>query len=665
MMSLSLRNKLYFGFGVCVIIAGLLAGYAIWAGFSNSAAFMSYRSAALASASSTDATTAVLRMRLEVKQFRGGLVDSAVPMMDDQLVVLEEIVDEVAERAPELADEFRSKLEQAYIYRDAAMRAKAIQQELDTAVVEDLFPSATAARVALTQINELIIADQSPEASTLVTEAIQHLLLARVYSNRYLNAGDDSQMVRFRNELAVMQETVAQLGASLTTLAQRTLIEEVETQVAAYGAALEHVSTLVVARDRIYAEDLQDIGDSALAAALELAQAQRAYQDTIGPALSESFVNQKMMAVAVGLAGVVLAASFGLVLATSISRPILGLTGVMDRLRERDYSVQVPALARKDELGSMARAVDVFKQGMEEGDRLRAEREAEQAKRLERQERVEAAIATFDTDSRDLIETVTRAAGEMQQSAETLSAAAEESKVQAQTVAAASQETSQSVQTVAGAAEELTASIAEIGQQVGQSTSMSQTAVTDAQGAQDKVNQLNTSAEGIGEVIKLISEIAEQTNLLALNATIEAARAGDAGKGFAVVASEVKSLASQTARATDEIGSQVEAIQVATATSVDSIRSITERISEMDEVSSAIAAAVEEQSAATQDIARSVQDVADGSEEVSRTISGVSDAASDTGAASVQVLQASNVLNEKADAMRTSIRTFLDVIRAA
>ena len=665
MMSLSLKTKLYFGFGVCVMIAGLLAGYAIWAGFNNASAFTSYRSAALASASSTDATTAVLRMRLEVKQFRGGLVDTAVPMMDDQLVVLEQIVDQVAVRAPGLADEFRVKLEEAHVYREAAMRAKEIQVLLDTAIAEELFPNATHARLALSDINERIFADQHSQSSYLVTQSLQHLLLARIYSNRYLSSGNDAFMERFRAEMGTTRDFVGQLRDSLTTPAQLALVDEVDASVTAYSDALERVSALVAERDRIYAVDLQRVGDGVLMSALELAEAQQSYQDSIGPALSESFTSQKMTAVAVGLAGVVLATAFGLILATSISKPIVGLTGVMDRLRERDYSVVVPALSRKDELGSMARAIDVFKQCMEDGDRMRAEREAEQVKRLERQEKVEAAIAAFDADSRELIEIVSTSAGEMQQAAQTLSASAEESKVQAQTVASASQETSQSVQTVAGAAEELTASIAEIGQQVGQSTDMSQQAVSDARGTQDKVNELNKTAEGIGEVIKLISDIAEQTNLLALNATIEAARAGEAGKGFAVVASEVKSLASQTAKATDEIGTQVEAIQAATATSVVSIRSITERIASMDEVSSAIAAAVEEQSAATQDIARSVQDVADGSEEVSRTIVGVSDAATDTGAASVQVLQASNVLNEKADVMRARIHAFLDVIRAA
>jgi methyl-accepting chemotaxis protein len=246
-----------------------------------------------------------------------------------------------------------------------------------------------------------------------------------------------------------------------------------------------------------------------------------------------------------------------------------------------------------------------------------------------------------------------------------LSATAEQTSMQASAVSSASEEASSNVQTVAAAADELAASIAEILRQVSDSTKVADKAVHDARRTNDQMQQLEGAAQKIGEVVGLITTIANQTNLLALNATIEAARAGEAGKGFAVVASEVKNLASQTARATDEIGSQIKAIQATTGAAVREIGAICDTIVKMGEIATAIASAVEEQGAATQEIARNVQQAAHGTEEVSKNVAGVTQSAGETGSAASQVLGSAEDLARQSEVLRDKVDGFLATLRSA
>ncbi len=270
----------------------------------------------------------------------------------------------------------------------------------------------------------------------------------------------------------------------------------------------------------------------------------------------------------------------------------------------------------------------------------------------------------FETNVKGVVDTVSAASTEMQATAQAMSATAEETNRQSTVVAAASEQATNNVQTVASAAEELSASVSEISNQVTQSTRIARSAVEKANGTNAQIQELATAAQKIDEVVKLISDIAAQTNLLALNATIEAARAGDAGKGFAVVASEVKSLANQTAQATDEIASQIAAVQSATTNAVSAIEEITQVISEINEISGAVSAAVEEQGAATQEIARNVQEAAAGTREVSSNISGVTQAASETGTSAQQVLEAASELSRQSEGLSGAVDHFLRQVRA-
>ncbi len=270
----------------------------------------------------------------------------------------------------------------------------------------------------------------------------------------------------------------------------------------------------------------------------------------------------------------------------------------------------------------------------------------------------------FETNVKSVVDTVSAASTEMQATAQAMSATAEETNCQSTVVAAASEQATNNVQTVASAAEGLSASVSEISNQVSQSTKIARAAVEKATGTNAQIQELATAAQKIDEVVKLISDIAAQTNLLALNATIEAARAGDAGKGFAVVASEVKSLANQTAQATDEIAAQISAVQSATTSSVSAIEEITKVINEINEISNAVAAAVEEKGAATQEIARNVQEAATGTREVSSNISGVTQAASETGTSAQQVLEAAGELSRQSEGLSGQVDQFLRQVRA-
>ena len=404
--------------------------------------------------------------------------------------------------------------------------------------------------------------------------------------------------------------------------------------------------------------------------------------------------------------------SFWLV-TSRVTGPIVAMTGAMTKLADGDKGITVPALDRRDEIGQMAKAVEVFKQNAIENERLQAEqkaaeeekrrqdeaariaeekrkeeearreREAEETKRaaeekarLEREEMEKAAAekrkadmlalaAKFEASVKGVVEAVAAAATEMQSTATSMASSAEETSRQATTVASASTQATSNVQTVAAAAEELSSSIAEIGKQVAQSTRITSQAVDKARETNGTVKGLAEAAQKIGEVVGLINNIARQTNLLALNATIEAARAGEAGKGFAVVASEVKSLATQTGKATEEIGAQIAAIQSVTGEAVSAIEGIGGTIGEVSQIATTIASAVEEQGAATQEIARNVQQAAAGTNEVSANIGGVTQAASETGTAAHQMLGAANELSQQAEKLRLQVDEFLAVVKAA
>jgi len=348
-----------------------------------------------------------------------------------------------------------------------------------------------------------------------------------------------------------------------------------------------------------------------------------------------------------------------------ISRGIASIIEPMQALGQGNLAAEVPHRGESTEIGAMADSLQIFKEALiakREAD-LAAAREAEE--KIARGHRVDAATRQFESAISEIVETVSSASTELEASAGTLTSTADRSQELATSVAAASEEASTNVQSVASATEEMSSSITEISRQVQESSRIASEAVDQARKTNDSVGDLSEAASRIGDVVELINTIAGQTNLLALNATIEAARAGEAGRGFAVVAAEVKALAEQTAKATGEIGQHISGIQSATNESVNAIREIGMTIGRMSEISSAIAAAVEEQGAATQEISRNVQQAAHGTQQVSANITDVQRGATETGSASAQVLSAAQSLSQESSRLKIEVTRFLDTVRAA
>lgn len=398
--------------------------------------------------------------------------------------------------------------------------------------------------------------------------------------------------------------------------------------------------------------------------------------------------------VLISVISLIVAGAVTFLMVRMIKGPLLSLTDNMAKLAEGDLSVEIGAQDQKDEIGEMARAVEVFKENAVEQQRLEeeskrhaeeqaqaeqksreaeekraeADRQREHAANLEKQQRAEKIsnlIQNFEGKVSEILSTVARATTELQATAGSMTTTAGDSRELAEDVATVSGDASRNVQTVAAAAEELTSSINEISRQVQQANKVSEKAVVEANNSTTSVSALAETAKKISEVVSMISDIAGQTNLLALNATIEAARAGDAGKGFAVVASEVKSLANQTAKATEEIGTQISEMQEATQSAVSAIGNIDSVISSIRESTVGISSAIEEQSAATNEISRNVQEASNGTNEVSRKIESVSEKAGLTGSAAEEVQTASTYLEELSRNLKTNIEEFLQEVRAA
>ena len=393
---------------------------------------------------------------------------------------------------------------------------------------------------------------------------------------------------------------------------------------------------------------------------LQVKQVEVEYGSTVA-----AFQFSTVLSVLLALLGVVAIIGGTVLLQRRVIRPIAELTEAMDKLARGVWQVLVPATERNDEIGQMARSVEVFKKNGVENEALQAEQVKQQQTRLQRAERTNAIVGDFNSVVSAIVRTLSSASSELQTTAQAMSSQAAETCSQAATVAVASEQASANVQAVAAAGEELSSSISEISRQVSLSTAAASRAVEEAESANAHVTGLIEAANEIGAVVRLISEIAGQTNLLALNATIESARAGEAGRGFAVVAAEVKALAKQTADATEEISSRISEIQVVSQRSAEAIKRISTVIAEVSEVSSAIASAVHEQGAATEEIARNVMEAATGTREVSSNISGVTEATQTTGASSARTLNSAKELARQSEELRQHVDAFIEQLKAA
>ena len=479
---------------------------------------------------------------------------------------------------------------------------------------------------------------------------------------------------RLMREMGDMdQEIAATWKAYMATYLdpeEKAIAAEIEAGITAYHTVRERALALYVAGDTDAAWALSRAEGTPIFTKLEDAIVRDiALQDRIsqqeyrnGQSIFETTTAINL--ITAGL-GAVIALALAAFIVRGITRSISGMVSAMTILAEGDTEVVIPGRDRRDEIGDMAQAVEVFKTNAIERLRLEAEERAALARREARQAKMEALTREFDAAVGELLQGVSAAAGHMEETAQAMTANAEETQRQSAAVSTATEQASANVNTIASASNELLASIQEISSQVCRSATISSNAASEASTTNERMEGLATTAGRVGEVVKMITDIADQTNLLALNATIEAARAGEAGKGFAVVASEVKHLANQTAKATEEIAAQIGAIQVETQDAVSAIKRITQVIAEINEMSSAIAGAVEEQGAAMQEVVRNVEQAAFGTRDVAENIVQVAEAAGSTGKMAVGVRVAAGTLSDQSGRLRQSVESFLSGVKAA
>ncbi|MFD2206323.1 methyl-accepting chemotaxis protein [Kiloniella antarctica] len=629
--------------------------------------FKEYRSYAIQTNQMGRIQANLLTARLFAKDYIKTNSEESAAKVSERIEITAQLVEESGQlfERPEAVELLKKQAEEIRVYQKSfeAVRALVLQRN---DVVETMNRIGPLAEKELTQIMVSAYEDGDAAASYLAGNTLRHLLLARLYATRYLVDNTEASANRSIQELIDFGSFSEEMLSELQNPTRRKLATEVSAFAKEYLTTFKKTVDIISSRNEIISNSLDVIGPRLAEETENLKLENKALQDELGPRAIESMDLTVLITVVVSIAALIVGVVLALLTGRIIAGPVNRMTGVMNKLANGDLNVTIPSVGQKDEVGDMAVAVQIFKDNAIAVERM-AEEKVELEKRAEEEKRQQTKDMAdrFESSVGTIIGTVSSAATELQHTAQSMSATAEEANSQSNTVRSASEDASSNVQTVAAATEELSASINEISRQIEESTNIAQKAVSDADVANEDVRGLADAAQKIGQVVGLISDIAEQTNLLALNATIEAARAGESGKGFAVVASEVKSLANQTAKATEEISAQVNQMQTATDGTVKSIEGIAEIIKSISANSTSISAAIDQQNSATQEISRNVQEAAAGTQQVSTNIVSVQEAANQTGVSSGEVLEAASELSLQSETLRTEVDNFIEGLRAS
>jgi methyl-accepting chemotaxis protein len=666
--ALSIKQKIIGGFAMVLLLLAAVAGTAVFSARNTASAVDNYRAEAESALVMISMKNTFQEMRMHVHDYaalgRAADADQAKALGVSLMETMQTVID--SRQGSERAEELAALRETLAGYIDNVEQAVVYQNDKSAVVTGLLDPRGGMVSNSLVSAELASSNAGHTEVDRWIIDAQLQTLEGRLQAYMFLTSNDEVILKKARyliTDLGSLLKTIR--GMIPADASYKAAFAGIERPYTEFAEAFEKAATSAVALKDLVDGPMQE-QSLALAAAFDtLSGEATTAEETIAKNLEHSLATTNVMLIAIGAGGLIGGLIFAILLAYGLSRPILAVTGAMTRLADGDLGVEIPARDRRDEIGRMAEAMEVFKEHAEARARMESEHKAmeEQAER-DRRELMLSLADDFESTVGHIIKAVASSTNDLQVTAQDMTHAADDARSRAGTVAAASEDASTNVQTVAAAAEELSSSIDEIGRQVAQASEIAHQAVAEARRTDTMVQGLAGSAQKIGEVVALITDIANQTNLLALNATIEAARAGDAGKGFAVVANEVKNLASQTGRATEEISSQIAEVQGATQEAVAAIKNISGIIGRIDEISSAIASAVEEQGAATREITHNVHQAAAGTQDVSDNIDGVTDAADRTGKASAHVLETAGGVASQADRLSQEMGKFLTQVRA-
>lgn len=665
--NLSVGKKIGLGSGAILAFLVLLGGVSIYGLSLANTQFTDYRSLARQTNEMGRIQANLLSARLGVKDYIIKNTEEAAQTVRERASTTEEIIqgaEELFQGSEHLAA-IVGAVDQIGTYRSSFEKVTTFVKQRND-LVDQLNSIGPESERNLTKIMKSAFEDGDASAAYRAGISLRHLLLARLYSNRFLVDNAQASADRSNQELNDFEQTASDMLRELQNPVRRELATKVVALAGDYKSTFGQIVEVIFSRNDIIKGTLDVVGPQLANEMEQIKLGNKAAQDELGPRATAEMNFEVIVVEVVAVVALIVGVMLAFFTGRAISRPIVEMTSAMGHLAEGDTTVGVPAQGRGDEIGQMASAVQVFKENAIEADRLREERirTDERAEQEKRQATLQMAD-DLESSVKGVVDGVGTAADEMKVTAQSLSAASEQTTSRASTVAAASEEATVTAQTVASAAEELSNSIQEIARQVADAAHVASTGKGQAESTNTTVMGLAEGAQKIGDVVNLINDIAEQTNLLALNATIEAARAGEAGKGFAVVASEVKSLANQTAKATEEISQQIGTMQESTRQTVTEIEGVVEAMSKINTMTTEVAAAVEEQNAATQDIAQNIQQTATGTQDVSSNIIEVNTAAQQSGDAAGKVVEVVGVLTSQSDTLREELERFLARLRAA